>query len=182
MGRWTKYVIGKLASSTMPARHTRLLTANSDGSDMQCIIHSGGVVSHYDWRSPDELLVWAYQKRRGTHYFLCDLRRNTSEIVGGDVLTEDGHCSYSPDGNWILTDTYPDKANYRTLILYRPADNTYIELGKFFSPPELEEAIRCDLHPRWNRDGTQICIDSAHEGHRQMYVLDVALEDALRTS
>ena len=33
--------------------------------------------------------------------------------------------------------------------------------------------LRCDLHPRWNRDGRQVCIDSIHEGNRHMYVLDV---------
>ena len=181
LGRWLKRMVGKWVSSAMPARYTRLITANTDGSDMRCIIDSGGIVSHYDWRSSDELLVWAYQQRRGTHYFLCNLRDNSSTVVGRGVLTQDGHCSYSPDGNWILTDKYPDKANNRTLILYRPQDNTYIELGKFFSPPELEGSIRCDLHPRWNRDGTQIGIDSAHEGHRQMYVVDIAREVALRT-
>ena len=33
--------------------------------------------------------------------------------------------------------------------------------------------MRSDLHPRWNRDGTQICFDSVHEGTRQVYVLNV---------
>jgi hypothetical protein len=37
---------------------------------------------------------------------------------------------------------------------------------------------RCDLHPRWNRDGTQVCFDSAHEGERQVYAIDV--RDAVR--
>jgi len=30
------------------------------------------------------------------------------------------------------------------------------------------------LHPRWNRDGLAVCIDSVHEGERQMYVIDVS--------
>ncbi|MBC7289368.1 MAG: hypothetical protein H5T86_15270, partial [Armatimonadetes bacterium] len=47
-------------------------------------------------------------------------------------------------------------------------------IGRFFSPPELSGEIRCDLHPRWNRAGDKVCIDSAHTGVRQMYVLDVA--------
>jgi hypothetical protein len=49
-----------------------------------------------------------------------------------------------------------------------------VDIGRFFAPRELYEEIRCDLHPRWSRDGTQVCIDSAHEGSRQMHVLDVA--------
>jgi len=94
--------------------------------------------------------------------------------VGEGVLTSDGHCSYSPDGRWILTDTYPDRERLRTLILYRPSDGSRVDIGRFFSPRELDGEIRCDLHPRWSRDGQKICFDSVHEGHRQIYVVDVS--------
>ena len=62
----------------------------------------------------------------------------------------------------------------RALLLYRPEDGLRVELGPFRSPPELSGEIRCDLHPRWNRDGTKVCFDSAHEGARQLYVMDVS--------
>lgn len=95
-------------------------------------------------------------------------------IVGEGVLDRDGHCSYSPDRRWILTDSYPDRESYRTLILYRPADHRRIDIGRFYSAKKITGEFRCDLHPRWNRDGTQVCIDSIHEGSRQLYVLDVS--------
>ena len=79
-----------------------------------------------------------------------------------------------------MTDTYPQADSKRTLILYRPEDNARVDIGRFYSPPEIAGEIRCDLHPRWNRDGTQVrrdgaqvCFDSVHEGGRQMYVVDV---------
>ena len=49
-----------------------------------------------------------------------------------------------------------------------------LELGRFHSPPRYAGPVRCDLHPRWSRDGGQVCIDSVHEGSRQMYVIDAA--------
>jgi len=52
------------------------------------------------------------------------------------------------------------------------ADRKRVDLGRYYSPPELTGPIRCDLHPRFNRDGTAICFDSAHEGTRQLYTLD----------
>jgi hypothetical protein len=97
----------------------------------------------------------------------------SNETIGEGILTEDGHCSYSPDRQWILMDLYPDISNHRTLLIYNDKNNTRIDIGRFHSPRKLRDEIRCDLHARWNRDGTLICIDSAHEGTRQMYILDV---------
>ena len=90
------------------------------------------------------------------------------------MLTDNGHCTVSPDGQWILTDEYPDAQNTRPLILYRIADGQRFDVGRFYSPPELTGEMRCDLHPRWSRDGRCACFDSAHTGRRQMYVIDVS--------
>jgi len=154
-------------------RWTRMFTANPDGSEI-CCVADHEMVSHFDWRNPHQILAWARQRHIGDRYFLFTDRENKVEVVGEGILTADGHCSYSPNGHWILTDTYPDRERMRTLILYRHSDGCRLDIGRFFAPKELDGEIRCDLHPRWRRDGQQVCIDSVHEGHRQMYVLDVA--------
>jgi len=151
---------------------TRLFTANPDGGEIY-LLADDDLVSHFDWRDPRHILAWARRRSAGDHYFLFTDRSGRAEIVGEGILTADGHCSYSPDRRWILTDTYPDQEQKRTLILFREADGRRVDIGRFYSPPELRGEIRCDLHPRWSRDGRQVCIDSAHEGHRQMYVIDV---------
>lgn len=151
---------------------TRLFTANPDGSDIYCVADHG-MVSHFDWKNPRQILAWARQKEIGDRYFLFTDQTDEKKIVGEGILTCDGHCSYSPDRKWILTDTYPDKERMRTLILYRPSDKQRIDIGKFFAPKALNGEIRCDLHPRWSRDGKQVCIDSAHEGERQVYVVSI---------
>ena len=158
--------------ATDPGFFTRMYTARPDGSELFCVAGDEGV-SHFIWRSSEQILAWARQPRRGARYYLFTDRSDKVEVVGEGILTENGHCSYSPDGRWLLTDTYPDSAEMRTLILYRVDDGKRVDIGRFFAPPSLYEEIRCDLHPRWSRDGRQICIDSAHEGSRQMYVIDV---------
>ena len=96
------------------------------------------------------------------------------DIDREDVFDRDGHCSYSPDRNWVLTDTYPSRDDSRrTLILYRSETDRRVDIGRFYSDPAVSGPIRCDLHPRWSRDGRQVCVDSIHEGSRQMYVIDV---------
>jgi len=153
-------------------RATRLFTARPDGTDV-CCVADHELVSHFDWRNERQILAWARQHGIGDYYFLFTDQSHEVEIVGKDVLTQDGHCSYRPDGKWLLTDTYPDEEGKRTLILFRPEDGQRFDVGRFYAIPEITGEIRCDLHPRWSRDGRQVCFDSVHEGSRQIYVVDV---------
>ncbi|MBN1581684.1 MAG: hypothetical protein JXA89_13350 [Anaerolineae bacterium] len=153
--------------------HTRLFTANADGSDV-ALLGREHMVSHFDWRDDSHILAWSRYNGE-SHYHLYTDRTEEVHPLGADVLDCDGHCSYSPDREWILTDTYPDRErSERTLILYHPGTETRINVGRFYSDPEIAGEIRCDLHPRWSRDGKQVCIDSLHQGERQMYIVDVS--------
>lgn len=152
---------------------TRLFTAKVDGSDIYCVADHE-MVSHFDWRDRDHILAWARQRELGDRYFIFTDREPDVDVIGEGVLTADGHCTFSPDRRWIVTDTQPDEKRMRTLVLFEMATGHRIEIGRFFSPPLLAGDVRCDLHPRWNRVGDQVCIDSAHDGERQMYILDVS--------
>ncbi|MFP4026495.1 MAG: hypothetical protein ACLFWL_01740 [Candidatus Brocadiia bacterium] len=154
-------------------RETRLYTASPGGSDIYCVADEG-MVSHFDWRDDKHILAWARQKEHGDAFYLFHDQTTEKEVIGRETLTCDGHCSYSPDRAWILTDSYPDKERMRALMLYDPDRDLRVDIGRFYAPPELDGEIRCDLHPRWNRDGTKICFDSVHEDHRQLYVTDVS--------
>ena len=152
---------------------TRMFTADRDGTDLHLLVDSG-VVSHFDWRDDKYILAWCKISGKGEHFFLIDDSSGNSTPVGEDVLTTNGHCSYSPNRRWILTDTYPDSEGYRNLIIYNTKTSEAFLIGRFYSMPELKGEIRCDLHPRWSRDGKYVCIDSTHENSRQMYVLDLS--------
>jgi hypothetical protein len=153
---------------------TRMYVARPDGSDIR-LIQDTGMVSHFDWRDDRTILAWSTMPDRGNAFYLFDIETGAIEVMGPDVLPRDGHCSYSPDRRWVLNDTYPDADRMQTLMLYRPEDDLRVEVGKFHLPPELTGPVRCDLHPRWNRDGTRVCIDSAHvDATRQLYVVDVS--------
>ncbi len=158
---------------TQPGWWTRMYSARPDGTDIQ-LLFDDGMVSHFDWKDDQTVLAWARTKEHGDRFYLLDCRTGDKPIVGDKVLTRDGHCSYSPNRRWILNDTYPDADRLQTLMLFDPFQGRRIDLGKYYLPPKIAGPWRCDLHPRWNRAGTQVCIDSAHEGDRQVYVVDVA--------
>lgn len=154
---------------------TRMFTASPDGSDLH-LVADHEMVSHFIWRDSTHILAWSREPHisGGDRFHLYTDRSDEVKVVGEGILTQDGHCTYSPDKRWILTDTYPDQNLFRTLILYNPEERRRVDIGRFFAPRKLYGEIRCDLHPRWSRDGKQVSIDSVHEGSRQVYVLDVS--------
>src|SRR5690606_25958378 len=110
------------------------------------------------------------------HYQLyTDVDPVEVETVGEGLLTENGHMSYSPvNQRWLLTDTYPDsETNIRKLLIYDTQDDLVYDIGDFYTS-DLKKENRCDLHPRWDRTGNFVCIDSVHENKRQMYIVDVS--------
>lgn len=154
---------------------TRLLTIDPDGGRPTMLIEGVGI-SHYDWYDDNRIVVWLHSlDGKVDNYFIVDDPSGHRRIFGKGLFTVDGHCNFSPDRHWMVTDTYPKGPNNeQTLIVYDPQENRRIDLGDFASMPSEDMSWRCDLHPRWSADSTQICIDSTHEGTRQMYIVDVS--------
>ena len=182
----------------------RLYTINGDGSDLRLLedtdhplpqlaadfdpnAHgtfdyekSPYQISHPLWKSDDEIIVWGPHDGE-IHYQIYNDRTGKVQVVGPEVLTENGHMTYGTDGRWMLSDTYPDaETDKRALFLYDTKTDTRYDLGQFYTPSDLGKHNRCDLHPRWSRDNRRVCIDSVHEGPRQLYLLEIgALLDEL---
>jgi hypothetical protein len=155
-------------------KFSRLYVARADGTELRLLMEAR-MVSHYHWRDEDHILVWGRTVESGDRYYLVDVNTGEREIVGPGVLDRygDGHCSFSRDGRWILTDTYPDRARQQRLLLFDIQSSNMITVGRFFSPWNYTGIFRCDLHPRFSPDGKWISIDSAHEGRRRTYFIDL---------
>lgn len=157
---------------------TRMLTATHDGKDVH-IIDPYGKTSHFVWRDPSHILAWTWHPSHGEKFYVLEDKTNKAEVVGKDVMTRNGHCTYVPERGkpgtkWILNDAYPDKQRMQPLYLYEVATERVVDLGKYLSPPEYKGEWRCDLHPRSSVDGRKVVIDSTHEGKgRQMYLVEI---------
>lgn len=174
----------------------RLFTMNGDGSGLrlhECTDHplpqlaedfdinaagtfdyekSEYQISHPMWKSDDEIIVWGPHDGE-IHYHLYNDVTCEVSVIGRGILVENGHLTYSRDGRWILTDTYPDaETGERLLFLFDTVTGRTVDLGSYHTPAYLGKHNRCDLHPRWSRDDRMISIDSVHEGSRQLYLID----------
>jgi len=149
---------------------TRFFTVDNDGRNLY-LLNDKDMTSHASWFAADKIIAFANESHWG-YYEYIDRSSEVTEIAAG-FFFGDGHCTYSPDGKWMLTDSYPDDAHCRTLSIYNLADRKKIDLGRFFSPPIIDTPLRCDLHPRWSRDGYRIYFDSLHEGFRGIYQIEL---------
>lgn len=154
-------------------KYTRLITCNVDGTDMY-LLSDDDMVSHCFWKNNSSILAFENKKKSGPGYYL--MKDKTQKYIHcWPQFSNDGHPSYSPDGSMIVTDSYPDRTRMASINLMdgneRKKDN--ITIAKVFAPFRYDNDTRCDLHPRWNRNGDKICFDAVFEGHRGLYVINI---------
>jgi hypothetical protein len=155
--------------------HARLLTCDRASGGLT-IVEDRGEVSHYAWKDRRRILGTFLYPNKVARYQLYGGQPREYATLLGDTLTRDGHPSYSPDGSMVLTDTYADHRGMQRLLLV-DAREELRELGRFHSPINIRVRhhgeAKCDLHPRWDRQGRYVCFDSAHSGTRALYVMDL---------
>lgn len=152
--------------------HHRLLTCGVDGSDLYTLLDDG-MVSHNNWKDDETIISYCYSRFDGDGYHILHDRSQQREMIGKGVLTVDGHPSYSPNGKYIITDTYPDFKRKQTLYLIQADNGEVRKLGSIYSDYKYRNEVRCDLHPRWRSDSSAICFDAAPTAKRQVYVLSI---------
>lgn len=156
---------------------TRMFSCDTEGKNLH-LFPTHEMVSHVAWRDDKHLVAYARTRDYGDHYYLFEDLSDHYEIIGNNAFSSDGHPSFSKDGCWMLTDTYPDRSRKRFLILYDIQNEKRYDLAKLYSPRwfvgrKPGELISCDLHPRWSRNNRMICFDSAHEGERSLCTLSL---------
>ncbi len=141
----------------------------ADGTNLREIIPFGRKVSHYVWLDARRLLV-STDVLGPMRFVTWDLASGRFAPFGGNALPADGHPALSPDGQWLVCDTYPRGPERRAeLLLYRLADGQCASVGGWVHPEPFSGDIRCDLHPRWRPDSRAVTFDSVASGSRQIH-------------
>lgn len=163
-----------LARAT-PVRNTVSMCVNTDGSGLLACFPRAWGGSHFDWLNGDELMITAKYEGKVDGHILFTPGQDNYKRLGKGILDYDGHGTFSPDGKWMITDTYPGPGlREQKLYLMNMDSEAVLPLGRFVEPAAFRQKTggsRCDLHPRWSPDGTLIGFNSTYTGSRQCYVL-----------
>jgi len=165
-----------LARAT-PRRNTTSLTVNRDGTDLRRCFPDGWGGSHFDWLDGENLMVTSTFDAKVYGHNLFTVGQKNYRRLGKGLLDYDGHGTFSPDGRWMVTDTYPNgKLHEQKLYLMDMRTEAVLPLGRFVEPPKFTGHWRCDLHPRWSPRGDLIGFNSTFTGSRQVYFFRLTQE------
>lgn len=88
------------------------------------------------------------------------------------VFQIDGHPSFTADGKYMITDSYPNKKGYQQLIIYNTQTKKHVMLAEFLAPLKGNPAS-CDLHPKFCANEKMLAVDSAFSGKHKMLAFEL---------
>ncbi|UCC99439.1 MAG: hypothetical protein JSW66_06055 [Phycisphaerales bacterium] len=165
-----------LARANLPPdqkRQTGMFTANLDGSQLREAIPFDKSVSHFDWRDDRQIIATCSLDGSGRKHVLFTDGQADYRVIGEGFLDFDGHCSFSPDRDWIATDRKRGDTRRQWLLIYnvRTGQRQVLYSGDMQKRLYMSGDMRCDFHPRWSREGDKICFDAIEPGGtRQLHV------------
>jgi hypothetical protein len=160
-----------------PERNTTAFTVNRDGTGLKNCFPQGWGGSHYDWLNDDELMITGEFDARQYGHLLFKVGDNNYRRLGKGLLDYDGHGTFSPDGKWMVTDTYPKNGmREQNIYLMDMKTEAILSLGRFPQPEEYTGDWRCDIHCRWSSNGDLIGFNSTHTGSRQVFLFKLKFD------
>jgi hypothetical protein len=105
-------------------------------------------------------------------YEYSDGRFSLKDEYNNKLFDIDGHPSYTNDGRYMITDSYPDKRHFQRLIAYDVETNRAILLGTLFAGLEKKYGS-CDLHPKLCKNNKYLVVDSAYNGQHHMILFEL---------
>lgn len=166
-----------LARANLPpgeVRHTAMFTANLDGSDLREAVPFDRSVSHFDWRNDKEIIATFMMDGSGRRHVLFTDGKADYKVIGDGFLDFDGHCTFSPDPNWIATNRKNNSKRQQSLLIYNVQTKRKLVLCTYDMKDKkyVSGDVRCDFHPRWDHMGRMICFDAIEpvNSTRQLHI------------
>lgn len=84
----------------------------------------------------------------------------------------DGHPSFTNDGKYMITDTYPHPNKYQDLMIYNMETHKVVIVCSLYAALDKKPGS-CDLHPKLCKNNDYVAIDSAHDGQHHLILLKI---------
>lgn len=148
-------------------------------------ISSGSTISHFNYTLlKKEILSFAKAmlprklkeaikgNDNGYHYYRInsDGKFSLKEKWTQKLFRIDGHPSFTGDGRYMITDTYPDERKMQHLIVFDTITKKGVVVAEFFASL-MSTPASCDLHPKLCRNNNYVVIDTAYDYRHHMILL-----------
>ena len=84
-------------------------------------------------------------------------------------LCIDGHPTFTRDGRYMVTDSYPDKEQMQRLIVLDTVTKKSLIIARLFAN-YYRNPSSCDLHPKLSVDNDYLVVDTAFDSKHHMIV------------
>ncbi|MBR2801311.1 MAG: glycosyltransferase family 2 protein [Erysipelotrichaceae bacterium] len=153
-------------------KYTRLLCVDIATKELH-LLADQDMVSHMAWVGSEKVFGYLRRKDGKDGYAFIDLEGKET-VFDDPALVDDGHPTVYNE-RYIVTDTYPDYTCRSKLYLIDVQKHSVTKLGEFYSGKKYQDDRRCDLHPRFDKEGKSLTFDSVcREEQRRTYHLDLS--------
>lgn len=112
----------------------------------------------------------------GKYYQVYSLNTENQAVlvdkIESSLFDIDGHPSFTGNGRYMITDSYPDGNGYQRLILYGLESRKGAILARLFANYKGNPAS-CDLHPKLCKNNDYLVIDTAFNQKHHMIVFKI---------
>lgn len=126
-----------------------------------------------DKLKPNQRYYKLYKEVDGKYEFVHNFDEN--------IFAIDGHPSFTDDGKYMITDSYPDGEGFQHLMVYDTITGKGITVAKLKAPLSGTPAS-CDLHPKLSFGGKYIVVDTAYTGKHRMIIFRIKWEEIKKTT
>lgn len=117
-------------------------------------------------------IIWKmfFYKPIPQYYKYYKLHKNhfvETENFNNSLLSIDGHPSFTKNGKYMITDSYPDKNGFQRIVVYNVINKQAVMLGKIYAGLQGKPGS-CDLHPKLSANNEYLAVDSAFNGQHHI--------------
>ncbi|MBY8308998.1 glycosyl transferase [Vibrio fluvialis] len=156
-------------------RFDRLILSDIEGNLIK-VLADNDMVSHCNWLSNREIVGYFRGTNGKDSYYKLNVVDGMLTEVDIAKLRSFGDGHPSRIGNWVVTDSYPDKSRIQTLYMFNIDTKEVKILAELFHGFSFDGETRCDLHPRVSMDEKRVYFDTVSSGKRKLAYIELPHE------